>query len=342
MAVSDSSELPTDVKIIISILKMLSDGNGRPIDDIYQKIMEEGLVPDTSNAGLKKKDTESWKLMQDALSRLKKRHLIKTAGRNRRELTESGLKLVDSGLDLQHFFRSSAIDSDCTFFEHLINKGLHYDIETVENFLLSLKTKQFIILSGGAGTGKTQLVKAYGEFISHSKPKNPEFEVTIGKSADSEGYTLDQAVFFENLPPSANKYSGSYIFNIGGVEARSNVSLSPRLFFDSEDPNVEDVKKILEKYGKYSDKVKLTLHIPIDRGQKKYLIVPVGSNWTDNRQILGYRNAITEKYVHTSPLDFILRADTFETHPYLLILDEMNLSHVERYFSDLELDSLIS
>ena len=32
--------------------------------------------------------------------------------------------------------------------------------------------------------------------------------------------------------------------------------------------------------------------------------------------------------------EFVLRATNDPEHPYLLILDEMNLAHVERYFSD--------
>ncbi len=69
-------------------------------------------------------------------------------------------------------------------------------------------------------------------------------------------------------------------------------------------------------------------------GKRNWLIVPVGADWTDNTKILGFYNPLEEKYVSTPTLDFILRAIENPTVPYFLILDEMNLSHVERYFSD--------
>lgn len=64
------------------------------------------------------------------------------------------------------------------------------------------------------------------------------------------------------------------------------------------------------------------------------LIVPVGSDWTDNTKILGFYNPLKKTYESTKILDFILLAHDNPEIPFFLILDEMNLSHVERYFSD--------
>lgn len=69
-------------------------------------------------------------------------------------------------------------------------------------------------------------------------------------------------------------------------------------------------------------------------GRKNWLIVPVGADWTDNTKLLGFFNPLEGKYVSTPVLDFILDACKNPDVPYFLILDEMNLSHVERYFSD--------
>jgi len=70
----------------------------------------------------------------------------------------------------------------------------------------------------------------------------------------------------------------------------------------------------------------------------QYLIVPVGADWTSNENILGYQDAL-QPTLYRKPssgtLDLILRADTDTDHPYFLILDEMNLSHIERYFADI-------
>lgn len=64
------------------------------------------------------------------------------------------------------------------------------------------------------------------------------------------------------------------------------------------------------------------------------LFISVKSNWTDNTELFGYYNALDETYYVTPLLKFILSAKEFPTKPFFLILDEMNLSRVEHYFSD--------
>lgn len=69
-----------------------------------------------------------------------------------------------------------------------------------------------------------------------------------------------------------------------------------------------------------------------------YAVIPVGADWTGNDNILGYPDGLDPKhYVSRPALDLIQRAgETGNLRvPHFLILDEMNLSHVERYFADL-------
>jgi 5-methylcytosine-specific restriction protein B len=66
-------------------------------------------------------------------------------------------------------------------------------------------------------------------------------------------------------------------------------------------------------------------------------IVAVGADWTDNRPLLGFRNLLAEggrTYVAPPALRIILKALSNPAKPHFLVLDEMNLSHVERYFAD--------
>ena len=67
-----------------------------------------------------------------------------------------------------------------------------------------------------------------------------------------------------------------------------------------------------------------------------YEVVAVGADWTDTRPLLGYENILGSSPTYTVPkaLDLIIRASRNTERPFFLILDEMNLSHVERYFSD--------
>ena len=69
----------------------------------------------------------------------------------------------------------------------------------------------------------------------------------------------------------------------------------------------------------------------------QYCIVPVGADWTNREPLLGYPNALnTEEYVKpdSGVIDLLISANDKPELPFFLILDEMNLSHVERYFAD--------
>lgn len=78
---------------------------------------------------------------------------------------------------------------------------------------------------------------------------------------------------------------------------------------------------------------------PTEEGEEikpHYAMVPVGADWTGNEHILGYPNGLDkESYVTKPALDVILNAQSKPDVPHFLILDEMNLSHVERYFADI-------
>jgi 5-methylcytosine-specific restriction protein B len=71
--------------------------------------------------------------------------------------------------------------------------------------------------------------------------------------------------------------------------------------------------------------------------ESQYRIIPVGADWTNREPLLGFPNALNPKeYVKpdSGVLDLIIKANNNPELPYFLILDEMNLSHVERYFAD--------
>ena len=71
--------------------------------------------------------------------------------------------------------------------------------------------------------------------------------------------------------------------------------------------------------------------------ESQYRIIPVGADWTNREPLLGYPNALKpEEYVKpdSGVIDLILQANSNPKLPHFLILDEMNLSHVERYFAD--------
>lgn len=72
-------------------------------------------------------------------------------------------------------------------------------------------------------------------------------------------------------------------------------------------------------------------------------VVSVGSNWTSNEALLGAYDVLNDRFVPTEFTTFLSEAEAEyrdaqdagrEPRPYCVVLDEMNLSHVEYYFSD--------
>ncbi len=84
----------------------------------------------------------------------------------------------------------------------------------------------------------------------------------------------------------------------------------------------------------------------ISGSKEQYSIVPVGADWTNREPLLGYPNSLDNKHYvlpDSGVLKILLSAfnnyrdngeNVSKCKPYFLILDEMNLSHVERYFAD--------
>lgn len=71
--------------------------------------------------------------------------------------------------------------------------------------------------------------------------------------------------------------------------------------------------------------------------EQQLCVVPVGADWTNREPLLGYPNALKPReYMEpeSGVLQIMMRAQRNPQKPYFLILDEMNLSYVERYFAD--------
>lgn len=65
----------------------------------------------------------------------------------------------------------------------------------------------------------------------------------------------------------------------------------------------------------------------------RYLRLAVRPSWNDDRFLLGYLNSITGEYVTEPAVEFVINAEQDRENLYFFCLDEMNLAHVEYYFS---------
>jgi hypothetical protein len=64
-------------------------------------------------------------------------------------------------------------------------------------------------------------------------------------------------------------------------------------------------------------------------------LIPVKPNWSDNSDLMGYYSVTLDRYVSGQLLDAIRAALDDPSRPHFVVLDEMNLAHVEHYLSDL-------
>ncbi|MEQ8314873.1 MAG: AAA family ATPase [Gammaproteobacteria bacterium] len=90
-----------------------------------------------------------------------------------------------------------------------------------------------------------------------------------------------------------------------------------------------------------SGKTQLAIRFGEWLGEKNLYVAAVRPDWTGSEYLFGYEDALQSsdengnKAWHVPPvLEFLLQAARNADQPYLLVLDEMNLAHVERYFAD--------
>ena len=352
------------------------------------------------------------------------------------------------------------MENTVSFQEYLLSKGYLFDPKIIENYLLSIKVKPFVIFTGNSGTGKTKLSQLFAEYISDSTQNSGnngslindnEFlsvKVPVNKSSfENTGWTLSNKYLYDVLPikesqcdcdmwvdnihakayvrvqmqleydknneklkiyfknlfsrgtskivdlkinvgafkeiydcksnnenfiileQNSNKtafnerqwFMNNNIFNylpfksgyvgcnivVEDIKSNAKIRLMPRLYFKKN--------KELQDYLKENEGKKVEVKIKTDnfnfdnfhpiwekekddstdyKKDPNYKIVPVGANWTENRHVLGFYNVITGEYNETPSYSLIKLAKNDINSPYFLILDEMNLSHVERYFAD--------
>jgi hypothetical protein len=91
-----------------------------------------------------------------------------------------------------------------------------------------------------------------------------------------------------------------------------------------------------------SGKTQIAIKLGEWLGNGRFLVVPVRPDWTGSESLFGYEDALQpcsedgrKAWYVPDVLRFILQAAKDSQNPYLLVLDEMNLAHVERYFADM-------
>lgn len=218
--------------------------------------------------------------------------------------------------------------------------------EFSKQYIKSLLTKPFTILAGNSGTGKTQIAKQLADYLGVTFSETKSFQT--GQIID--GWMIkkisEDTIYLTNdkEPARLRPIQKDLLNEFVEYYSKNPDRLSQRFAEDREIiRDSENAKFDKFVYG-YDATLKVLAKEVIESKYDVYktetntiankLIVPVGSDWTDNTKILGFYNPLKKTYESTKILDFILLACDNPEIPFFLILDEMNLSHVERYFSD--------
>ena len=255
--------------------------------------------------------------------------------------------------------------------QSLRNEGLLFSQELVANYVLALQTKRFAILTGISGTGKTRIARALAQHFEPvlqrrvARIPTDAVEVEVKPSHIKYSRVVLPVAIASQLSISANvdddtdreltiRYPAGHAtlrYYAWGREAgKAQIILlfrgEFRKWFRST-VNLEDRFWLRVRPGETADSDQLEIGLSetefVEQRGDNYVVVPVRPDWVDNRGLLGYLNPLTNEYSTTPFLNLLLRARNEErraaaagekSHPFFVILDEMNLARVEHYFSD--------
>ena len=162
---------------------------------------------------------------------------------------------------LKIYIGGESMDFD-SFYDYLIHNGYYFDKETVENYLLSLKVKPFVILTGNSGTGKTKLSQLFARYISQNSSyirtsNSIKTEVTVGKSAQNGGWSLNRNDLKDLIP--IEDIEDNFSIVVDGISAQGDLKITPRLFYKSD-----ELKEHLAELAENNDRQKVSLEIFVD------------------------------------------------------------------------------
>ncbi len=217
-------------------------------------------------------------------------------------------------------------------------------------FISSLIAKPFVILTGLSGSGKTKLTLAFAKWLTGEHPSRATNTFSKSEEVKSSRVTYvvtatDSVAVTFTQPDSGTKATFPYELINEWVNVIKENSFTPDTPSRQIRENVEKITKYSTQLNSFETHLKAAAFHLLSKNQtseailqgNSICIVPVGADWTNREPLLGYPNALdANTYVipENGALQLIVDAIDNPWRPYFLILDEMNLSHVERYFAD--------
>lgn len=213
-------------------------------------------------------------------------------------------------------------------------------------FVGSLMSKRFLILTGLSGSGKTKIAEAFALWLN-SNIRRAKFTIGQEIKGTRSVYKIEDTDRLGILIRQEGSDTKAFL-PYGLLENWVDVIRENE--FDGNTPPQQIQAKVLSTGNEYSPTLN-SFHSPLkalalyslqaQQGDTvendQYCLIAVGADWTNREPLLGFPNALVSgEYVkpENGALELILNAERNPTRPYFLILDEMNMSHVERYFAD--------
>jgi hypothetical protein len=224
--------------------------------------------------------------------------------------------------------------------------GCIVDLEMSRRIVSSLHSKQFLILTGLSGSGKTQAALLLSSWLTGGQRMLDPFRQGTSIHGSTTTY----------LVRDADRLSVE-LWNADDEHTATRILL-PRQVIEEwakyigengipqSTPSL-DIRNHVQSESMFSNQLH-SFHAPLKAAafallnadtspavQTRGSIIPVGADWTGSDSVLGYPDGLDgSRYVSRPALELILDAIDDPRQPYFLILDEMNMSHVERYFAD--------
>lgn len=244
--------------------------------------------------------------------------------------------------------------------------GLKYTDAQIASFYTALQTKGFVILSGISGTGKSKIAQRFAEMlpdIMSVSPRQLSEASTVLRlkrwpyMAKYKRFVIPKShARLLPKPDAGTSVDVQIVIDGSAGEGRIGVSTPG----DGLLTEVHLKRESADRFGKLPGdhffvdfelkdeqtigKVSIWSELPLSEAKEvvieapNHLFLPVRPDWRDGKALIGYHNPLSGEYVRTDFLEFVLNAaDDYRAgnrNAFLVILDEMNLAHVEYYFAD--------
>jgi|GEM_PF-1249695 len=265
-------------------------------------------------------------------------------------------------MNIAETVKESDTKNELTLQGYLQYRGFYFDQDLITAFYSALKTKGFVILSGLTGTGKTKLAQLFADLFLEEKSK----ESSETNDSSMNGFIIKVQHYM--LQHNRMYIPTNYLHFLGSTDVKQGVKVKVVINDEEEICRLVEYtnspvalyfnKKVAEWFKnnlKKEDQLLVKIELSEDNQVEKFILqnvetetnyfptytfLSVRPDWRDTKELLGYYNPINRAYESTPLLKFILEAkESYEDNknnavPYFIILDEVNLSHVEYYFAD--------